>query len=137
KRTAQPRPRDDYPCLGCEPVEDPDAQATATAIHEGKARTLYLTSLPDQLRMVYTSTPTSLTVTATATTSCSGLGGLGIEGFETPYVVFGYRDGDPPSETGSVDGTSGITSGGASGREELMPLTGLVMLGILWLTRVV
>ncbi|KAL2282359.1 hypothetical protein FJTKL_10967 [Diaporthe vaccinii] len=137
KRTAQPRPRDSYPCLGCDYAGDSDTPATATAVHEGKARTLYLTYLPDQLRMVYTSTPTSLTVTATATTSCSGLGGLGIEGFETPYVVFGYREGYAPSETGSVDGTSGITSGGASGREELMPLTGLVMLGILWLSRVV
>lgn len=79
KRTAQPRPRDDYPCLGCDYAGDTDAPATATAIHEGKARTLYLTYLPDQLRMVYTSTPTSLTATATATTSCSGLSGLGIE----------------------------------------------------------
>ncbi|KAG6354061.1 hypothetical protein INS49_005032 [Diaporthe citri] len=140
KRTAQPRPRDDYdptPCLGCEVVEDPGAPATATGIHEGRARTLYLTYLPDQLRMVYTSTPTSLTVTATATTSCSGLSGLGIEGFETPYEVFGYRDGYAPAETGSVDSASEVTSGGAPGREGLMPWTGLVMLGVLWLSRLV
>lgn len=137
KRTAQPQPRDDYSdtCLGCEPVEDPDAPVTATGIHEGKARTLYLTYLPDQLRMVYTSTPTSLKVTATATTSCSGLSGLGIESFETPYEVFGYRDGYAPTETGSVDSAAEVTGGGASGREGLMPLTGLVMLGLLWLSR--
>lgn len=139
KRTAQPRPRDDYSCLGCDYAgdSDPDAPATATGIHEGKARTLYLTYLPDQLRMVYTSTPTSLTVTATATTACSGLSELGIDSFETPYVVFGYRDGYAPTETGSVDGSAEVTSGGASMREELMPLTGLVMLGVLWLSRLI
>lgn len=142
KRTAQQRPRDEdsTPCLGCDPYDDsddPDAPGTATGTHEGKARTLYLSYLPDQLRMVYTSTPTSLTVTATATTSCSGLSGLGIGSFETPFVVFGHRDGYAPTETASVDDTSGITSGGASGREECVPLGGLVMLGILWLARMV
>lgn len=139
KRAAQPLPRDDEPtpCLGCGDVEDPDAPVTATAIHEGKARTLYLTYLPDQLRMVYTSTPTSLTATATSTTTCSGLSGLGIENFKTPYVVFGYRDGYAPTETASVDSTNEVTSGGMSGREQLMPLGGMVMLGLLWLARMV
>lgn len=46
KRTAQPRPGDDYPCLGCEPVEDPDAPATATAIHEGQGRDAVIPDLP-------------------------------------------------------------------------------------------
>lgn len=139
KRTAQPLPRDDdsTPCLGCGDVEDDDAPATATSIDESEARTLYLSYLPDQLRLVYTSTPTSLTATATSTTICSGLSGLGMESFETPYVVFGYRDGYAPSETASVDSTNEVTSGGVSGREQLMPLGGLVMLGHLWLARMV
>lgn len=139
KRAAQPLPRDDEPtpCLGCGDVEDPDAPVTATGIHEGKARTLYLTYLPDQLRMVYTSTPTSLTATATSTTTCSGLSGLGIENFETAYVMFGYRDGYAPTETASVDSTNEVRSGGVSGREQLMPLGGMVMLGLLWLARMI
>lgn len=142
KRTVPPPPTDDdsTPCLGCDyndDSEDSDASATATGIDEGNARTLYLSYLPDQLRMVYTSTPTSLTVTATATTSCSGLSGLGIESFETPYVVFGYRDGYAPTETASVDDTSGMVSSGASDKAEFMPLGGLLMLGILWLARIV
>lgn len=138
------RPRDTHPgdCPdpgGCDAGRgggsNPGAQAGARAVHEGEeAGTLYLTYLPDQLRMVYTSTPASLTVTATATTSCPGLGaGLGTGGFETPYVVFGYREGFAPGETASVD--SVVASGGASGRDGLMPFAGVVMLGVLWLSR--
>lgn len=142
--TARPKPRGDNPgdCpyiggCGNGDYDDADASATATGIDEGKARTLYLSYLPDQLRIVYTSTPTSLTVTATATTTCSGLGGLGISDFETSYGMFGYREGYAPTETGSVDVASEVTSGGVSGREGLMPLTGFVVLGILWLSRLV
>lgn len=130
KRTVQPRPRDDS-LLGYDSVGDDNDS------DEDEAKTLYLSYLPDQLRLVYTSTPTSLTVTATATTTCSGLSGLGISDFETPYAVFGYRDGYAPSETASVDSTTEVTSGGASAREELVPLTGLAMLGILWLARLI
>lgn len=119
KRTVQPRRRDD------------------DTVDESEARTLYLSYLPDQIKLIYTSTPTSLTVTATATTTCSGLSGLGISDFETPYAVFGYRDGYAPSATATVDSTNEVTSGGASGREQLMPLTGLAMLGILWLSRLI
>lgn len=115
KRTVQPLPRGD----------------------DSEARTLYLSYLPDQIKLIYTSTPTSLTVTATATTTCSGLSGLGISDFETPYAVFGYRDGHAPSETAAADSTTEVTSGGASRREELMPLTGLAMLGLLWLSRLI
>lgn len=54
-------------------------------------------------------------------------------------MVFGYRDGYAPTETASVDSTNEVTSGGVSGREQLMPLGGLVMLpvGLLWLARMV
>lgn len=119
KRTVQPRPRDD------------------NTVDESEARTLYLSYLPDQIKLIYTSTPTSLTVTATATTTCSGLSGLGISSFETPYAVFGHRDGYAPSETATADSTTEVTSGGASRREGLMPLTGLAILGLLWLSRLI
>ena len=139
KRTAQPGPRDDD-SLGYDYVgdgDDAEDPATATGVHEGDARTLYLTFLPDQLRLVYTSTPTSLTVTATATTTCSGLNGLGISDFETPYAVFGYREGYAPTETASVGSANEATSVGASLRAEMMPWTGLAMLGLLWLSRLI
>lgn len=84
------------------------------------ARTLYLSYLPDQLRLVYNWTPDSLVVTATSTTTCSGIGDLSIVSFETPYVEFGPKPGyksatpSPAAATPSPSSISNSESVGAA-----------------------
>ncbi|KAL1882934.1 hypothetical protein Daus18300_000572 [Diaporthe australafricana] len=139
RRTVPPRPRQED--------GEPTATATNTVDEDAAAAsTLYFSYLPDQLRLVYTSTPASLTVTATATATCSGLSDLGIAtSFETPYAVFGYREGyeavetEAPVTSGSSSGSGEVSSGAAPGRATtgpgMAPWSGVVILGILWLLK--
>ncbi|KAK2613321.1 hypothetical protein N8I77_000242 [Diaporthe amygdali] len=136
KRTARAGPRGadsdlGYNYAGGDPGTSA-ADASQDSDDEEAASTLYLSYLPDQLRLVYTATPTSLTVTAVATTTCSGLSDLGIESFATPYVVFGYREEYSAIETESASSSSVVS--GVSGNGAV-PWSEMVMLGLLWFAK--
>lgn len=98
-------------------LQNPEA-ASCTAAQssessESAATDLYLTYLPSQISLVYRSTPTSLEVTATSTTSCSSLGNM--TSFETTYAFFGYKAGFEPTSTST--NAPGPTTSPNSGNE--------------------
>lgn len=118
RRTPQGKPScdQDSNVLGVNNCASTLSLSSSLSSSSSAATDLYLSYIPSQVRMVYLSTPTSLHVTATSTTSCAGLG-ANTTAFETTYGLFGYKEGFSPSSTGAAatsTATGGMVTGAAA-----------------------
>ncbi|KAL9616714.1 MAG: hypothetical protein Q9160_008435 [Pyrenula sp. 1 TL-2023] len=124
--------------LGTNPCASSSSSSSLSSSSLSAATDLYARYLPSQISMVYLSTPTSLSVTATSTTSCSGLG-ENAKPFETTYGLFGFREGYAPSSTAgaATSATGGMVTGAAAGsvdRSWLLSAGVAVVVGLVYCT---